>query len=177
MGNIDFYYYINPMFVDIIVLLLLILFLIIGVIQGFIVSVLYLSAWVVGIISAWLFSGTFGIMLRTNIEGLSPLVSMCLGAFLAFLLPFLVVRIAAAVANFFIKRSSPLTFVNRVLGGVFGILKGIAVASVILTVVHFLPAQGSLKQARENSVAYSIYKTIPFASLWKEFKPEKEIQI
>ncbi|MCL1956986.1 MAG: CvpA family protein, partial [Fibromonadales bacterium] len=68
------------MFVDTIVLFLIAVFLIIGVIQGFIVSVLYLAAWVAGIISAWLFSGTFGIMLRTNIEGLSPLVSMCLGA-------------------------------------------------------------------------------------------------
>jgi len=173
----DVFFYITPMFVDIIVFALIAIFLIIGVMQGFIVSVLYLAAWIVGIISAWLFSGTFGIMLRTNIEGLAPLVSMCLGAFLAFLVPFLIVRIAAALANFFIKRSSPLTFVNRVLGGVFGALKGIAVASVILTVFHFLPVQGSLKQARENSIAYSIYEIIPFASLWKEFKPEKEIQI
>jgi len=172
----NFYLY-PTMFVDTIVFVLIAIFLIIGVMQGFVVSVLYLAAWIVGIISAWLFSGTFGIMLRTNIEGLAPLVSMCLGAFLAFLIPFLIVRIAAAVANFFIKRSSPLTFVNRILGGVFGALKGIAVASVILTVVHFLPAQGALKQAKENSVAYSIYQVIPFASLWKEFKPEKEIQI
>jgi len=165
------------MFVDTIVFALIAIFMIIGVMQGFIVSVLYLGAWIVGIISAWLFSGTLGIMLRTNIEGLAPLVSMCLGAFLAFLLPFLIIRIAAAVANFFIKRSSPLTLVNRILGGVFGILKGIAVATIILTVVHFLPVQGSLKQARENSFAYSIYKVIPFASLWKEFKPEQEMQI
>jgi len=165
------------MFVDIIVFILIAIFLALGVVQGFIVSVLYLSAWIVGIISAWLFSGTFGVILRTNIEGLSPLVAMCLGAVLAFMLPFLTIRIAAAVASFFVKRSSPLTFVNRLLGGVFGILKGIAVSAVILTIVHFLPAQGSLKQARDNSSAYAIYKTIPFASLWKEFKPQKEIHI
>jgi len=165
------------MLVDTIVLLFIAVFLVLGVIQGFIVSLLYLSAWLVGIISAWLFSGTFGVMLRTNIEGLSPLVSMCLGAFLAFMVPFLLVRIAATVANFFIKKSSPLTLVNRILGGVFGSLKGIAVASVILTVIHFIPAQGNLKQSRENSFTYSMYKAIPFAGLWKEFKPEKEIQI
>jgi membrane protein required for colicin V production len=165
------------MFIDTIVFALIAIFLVFGVVAGFIVSALYLAAWICGIISAWLFSGTFGIMLKTNIEGLAPLVAMCLGAFLAFMIPFLLIRIAAAVANFFIKKSSPLTFLNRVLGGVFGTLKGAAVASVILTVVHFLPAQGSLKQARDNSFAYSIYKVIPFAGLWKEFKPEKEIQI
>jgi len=165
------------MFIDIIVLILIAIFLAVGVMQGFIVSLLYWAAWILGIISAWLFSGTFGVILRTNIEGLAPLVAMCLGAFLAFMIPFLLIRIAARVASFFIKKSSPLTFINRVLGGVFGMLKGIAASAVILTIVHFLPAQGSLKQARDNSITYSIYKVIPFASLWKEFKPGKEIQI
>jgi len=165
------------MFIDTIVLILIIIFVIIGIVQGFIVSAFSLGAWVIGIISAWLFSGTCGIMLRTNIEGLSPLVSLCLGAFLAFIIPFLVIRISASIASFFIKKSSPLTFVNRILGGVFGALKGIVAAAVILTIVHFLPAQGELKAARENSFSYSVYKVIPFASLWKEFKPEKEIQI
>ncbi len=165
------------MFIDIIVFALLGVFLTLGVMQGFIVSALYLAAWIIGIISAWLFSGAFGIMLRSNIEGLAPLVALCLGAFIAFMLPFLLIRIAAAVASFFIKKSSPLTMVNRILGGVFGILKGAAVAAIILTIVHFLPAQGSLKQAREKSFSYSIYKVIPFAGLWKEFKTEQEIKI
>jgi uncharacterized membrane protein required for colicin V production len=165
------------MFIDIIVLILVAVFLALGAIQGFIVSVLYLAAWIVGIICAWLFSGAFGVMLRTNIEGLAPLLALCLGAFLAFMLPFLLIRIAAAVAGFFIKKSAPLKLTNRILGGVFGILKGIAVAMVILTVIHFLPVQGSLKQARENSFSYSIYKAIPFAGLWKEFKSGQEIQI
>jgi uncharacterized membrane protein required for colicin V production len=165
------------MFIDIIVFIFIAVFLILGVMQGFIVSLLFWAAWVAGILSAWLFSGTFGIILRTNIEGLSPLVSICFGAFLAFLIPFLLIRIAAKVVSFFIKKSSPLTFINRVLGGFFGALKGIAVSAVILTIVHFLPAQGSLKQTKDSSIAYSIYKVVPFASLWKEFKPEKEIYI
>jgi membrane protein required for colicin V production len=165
------------MFIDIIVFVLIVIFLALGAMQGFIVSMLYLVAWVIGIVSAWIFSGTFGAMLRINIEGLAPLLALCLGAFLAFMLPFLLIRIAASVAGFFIKKSSPLTFANRILGGVFGILKGVAVAAVILTVVHFLPVQGSLKQAREKSSAYSIYKAIPFAGLWKEFKAGQEMQI
>jgi len=165
------------MFIDIIVFIFIAVFLILGIMQGFIVSLLFWAAWIAGIISAWLFSGTFGIILRTNIEGLSPIVAMCLGAFLAFLLPFLTIRIAAKVVSFFIKKSAPLTLVNRVLGGVFGALKGIAVSAIILTIVHFLPARGSLKESRDNSISYSIYKVIPFASMWKEFKPEKDIHI
>jgi membrane protein required for colicin V production len=162
------------MFIDVVVLLLIIVFLAIGAMHGFIVSVLYLSAWVAGILSAWLFSGTFSTMLSTNIEGLAPILSLCLGALFAFLLPFLLIRIAASVANFFIKKSTPLTMVNRVLGGAFGALKGIAVAAIVLTIVHFLPAQGNLKQTRDSSAAYSIYKAVPFAKLWNDFKVEAE---
>ena len=165
------------MFIDIMVLGFIAVFFVLGGIQGFIVSLLYLAAWVVGIISAWLFAGAFGIMLSVNIEGLAPLLALCLGALLAFIIPFFLIRIAASVASFFIKKSSPISLVNRILGAVFGILKGGAVAAVLLTVIHFLPAQGSLKQARDNSSAYSIYKTIPFAGLWNEFKTEQRMQI
>ncbi|MDR1811555.1 MAG: CvpA family protein [Candidatus Fibromonas sp.] len=147
-------------------------FLIFGIRDGFVVSVLYLAAWVIGILCAWLFGGAFGSMLSANIEGLAPLLALCLGTFLAFLLPFLLLRVAARIAKFFIKKSTALTTANRVLGGVFGALKGVAASAIILTVIHFLPAQGSLKQAKKDSVSYSVYKQVPFANMWKDFKAE-----
>ncbi|MDR2731958.1 MAG: CvpA family protein [Fibromonadaceae bacterium] len=162
------------MFIDIAVLLLVIIFLGVGIMHGLIVSLLYLAAWIVGILCAWLFSGAFAAMLSANIAGLAPLLSLCIGAVVAFLLPFILIRIAASVADFFIKKSTPITMINRLLGGVFGILKGIAVATVVLTVIHFLPAQGNLKQTRDSSTAYSVYKAIPFAKLWDDFKVETE---
>ncbi len=162
------------MFIDVIVFIFIIVFLIFGAMDGFVVSVLYLAAWTVGILSAWLFGGTFSSMLNANLEGLQPLLALCLGTLLAFLLPFLLIRIAAAVVKSFIKKfnATMLTTANRILGGVFGALKGIAVAVILLTVVHFLPVQGNLKQSRESSMFYSIYEKIPFANLWKEFKVE-----
>jgi membrane protein required for colicin V production len=160
------------MLIDVTVFMFIAIFLIFGVMDGFVVSVLYLAAWVVGILFAWLFGGAFGAMLNANIEGLAPLLALCLGTFLAFILPFLLIRIAAAVAKFFIKKSSALSSVNRILGGVFGILKGIAVGVVLLTIVHFLPAQGNLREAKRNSTFYSIYSKVPFANLWKDFKVE-----
>jgi membrane protein required for colicin V production len=162
------------MLIDVIVFALIIVFLVFGAMDGFVVSVLYLAAWIAGILSAWLFGGTFSSMLDANIEGLQPLLTLCLGTFLAFLLPFLLVRIAAAVAKFFIRKSnaSVLTSANRILGGFFGALKGIAISVVILTVVHFLPVQGNLKQTRESSKSYLVYEKVPFANLWKKFKVE-----
>ncbi len=161
------------MSIDITVFLLIVIFLAIGLVQGLVVSVLYLAAWVIGIASAWLFAGAFASVLDANIEDFSYLLTLCLGAFLAFLLPFLLIRLAARIAKFFIKKSKSITKINRTLGGVFGMLKGIAISAVILTVIHFLPAQGGLKQAKENSISYSIYETIRFASLWKEFETKK----
>ncbi|MDR2593900.1 MAG: CvpA family protein [Fibromonadaceae bacterium] len=155
------------MFIDIIVFIFIAVFLVLGIVRGFIVSLIWAS-WVVGILSAWLFSGIVEIILTSNIEGLSPIAARCLGVFLAFLIPFLLVRIATKVVDFFVKKSAPLTFVNRVLGGIFGVLKGIAISAIMLTIIHLLPAQGSLKQARDSSFAYSIYKVVPFDSLWKE---------
>ncbi len=160
------------MLIDVTIFMLIAVFLVFGIMDGFVVSVLYLAAWVVGILSAWLFGGTFGSMLGANIEGLQPIIALCLGTLLAFLLPFLLLRIAARIAKFFVKKSTAITTVNRILGGVFGALKGVAASVIILTVIHFLPVQGSLKQARGDSVSYSIYKKIPFANMWKDFRTE-----
>ena len=157
------------MLIDIIVFFLILVFAVLGAVQGFVVSVLYLAAWVFGIFSVWLFSGTFASMLNANLAGISPIITLCLGALLAFLLPFLVIRIAAAIAKYFIKKSGALTLANRILGAVFGALKGVAASVIVLTVVHYLPAQGNLKHSVEGSVSHSIYEKIPFANLWKEF--------
>ncbi|GHV11449.1 hypothetical protein AGMMS49938_02150 [Fibrobacterales bacterium] len=159
------------MVIDIAVLFIIAVFFIIGVIDGFIVSVLGLAAWLVGIISVWLFSGVLGSLLVSNVSDLSPLVARVIGGILAFLLPFILISLASSIIGFFVKKAAPLRFVNRLLGGAFGIVKGLAVSLVLLTVVHILPVQGSLKIARDYSTAYSIYKSIPFAELWDEFKP------
>jgi membrane protein required for colicin V production len=165
------------MFIDLIVASLITIFFVIGILQGFIVSLLILAAWVIGILSAWLFSGAFGSMLNTNIEDLTPLLALFFGAVLAFLLPFLLIRIAALVANSFIKKSgSHINVINRLLGGALGALKGIVMAGIILTVINLLPVQGGLRQTMEKSIAYSIYKALPFANLWGEFKVPKKLE-
>jgi uncharacterized membrane protein required for colicin V production len=162
------------MLIDIIVLMLIIIFSVLGAVQGFVVSVLYLAAWIVGVLSVWLFAGSFGAMLNSNIDGLNLTLAWCLGAILAFLVPFLIIRIAARIAKYFLKRSPPLSNINHLLGGAYRVLKGFAISLVILTVINFLPTKGDLKQMRESSISYTIYGKIPFANLWKEFKTNTE---
>jgi membrane protein required for colicin V production len=165
------------MLIDIIVLMLIIAFSVLGAVQGFVVSVLYLVAWLAGVLSVWLFAGSLGAMLNSNIEGLNITLAWCLGAVLAFLLPFIIIRIAARIAKYFLKRSPPLSNINHLLGGVFGVIKGAAISLVILTVIHYLPTKGDLKQMKETSISYTIYVKIPFAHMWKEVKTDKEPKV
>jgi membrane protein required for colicin V production len=168
------------MLIDVIVLLLIVIFFAMGVKQGFIVSLLILASWLVGVLSAYFFSGAFASVLSANISMIPPL-NLFFGAILAFLFPFLLIRIAASVAKYFMskndKNASPLTIINRILGGIWGALKGIVIVGIILTVISLLPTKGGLKQTMEKSITYSIYKIFPFANLWEEFRVPVNIDI
>jgi uncharacterized membrane protein required for colicin V production len=161
------------MFIDLIVVFLLMVFIIFGVLEGFLVSALKFAAWFLGIIAVLLFSKQAAMVLNANIEGLPPVLSVGIGAILVFLCVFLPLRIVAAIARSFLRKFAVLTFTNHILGGAFGLLKGIIASILILSIVYLLPAKGSLKEATDKSVAYSIYKTVPIAKLWKDFKVDK----
>jgi len=165
------------MFIDIIVFLLVLAFCALGFREGFIVSALRLAAWVAGVLSVMVFTGSFAYLLGTNLEGISPMLALVCGAFIAFFLPFMLIRTGALIASFFMGKSEKVTFVNRILGGVFGVLKGIIASIFILSVVHLLPAKGNLKASIDNSASYSVYKNIPFAELFGELKTKAEINI
>jgi len=161
------------MLIDVIVAALIVVFFILGVLQGFIISLLILVAWVVGILSVWLFSGFFAALLNANVNLIPPL-DLLLGGVLAFFFPFLAIRIIISIIKYLLNKTSSLTMANRILGGLWGILKGIVISVVFLTVISVFPPKGNLQQTIEESVAYSIYRGLPFADIWKKFKTEIE---
>jgi len=162
------------MLIDVIVVSLIAVFFIIGAAQGFIASLLILIAWAVGIISIFLFSGYFAGMLNSNML-LAPPMDLLFGGILAFFITFLSARIVVSIVNFFLTKTTALTMANRMLGGAWGALKGIAISAVILTVVNALPAKGELKKTMDESTAFSMYKAFPFAKTWDNFKLPKEL--
>jgi membrane protein required for colicin V production len=165
------------MLIDLIVVLLIAVFFALGILQGFIVSLLTLAAWVVGIISVWIFSGSFASMLSKNVSFMPPL-DLLLGAVLAFFIPFLLIRITATFIKYFMAKTSSLTVANRILGGVWGLLKGVVIAWIFLTAINLLPVKkGNLQHTMDKSITYSIYKTLPFASLWEDFRLPKSIEL
>jgi uncharacterized membrane protein required for colicin V production len=144
-----------------------------GVLEGFLVSALKFAAWFLVILAILLFSGDASAVLRANIEDLSPILATCAGAILVFLCAFVPLRIAAAIGRSFLRKFAVLTFTNHILGGIFGLLKGLVASLLVLSVIYLLPAKGNLKESTDKSVAYSVYKTVPLAKLWKDFKVDK----
>jgi len=155
------------MFIDIIILFLILIFAAFGVFDGFVVSVLKLAAWFFGILSIWLFAGSFASFLGANIEGLSHFPALALGAIIAFFCTFLLFRVAASVAEHFLKKTNTVKTADRILGGVFGALKGIIVCTIILSLIYLIPSKGSLKETIDSSISCSIYAAIPIAKSFK----------
>jgi membrane protein required for colicin V production len=155
------------MFIDIIVLFLILIFAAFGVFDGFVVSVLKLAAWFFGIVAIWFFASSLASFLSANVEGLSHFPALALGAIIAFMGTFLLFRMAASIAEHFLKKTKSVKTADRVLGGVFGALKGIIVCVIILSLVYLIPSKGSLKAAIDSSVSCSIYAAIPIAKSFK----------
>jgi len=164
------------MLIDVIVVALIAIFFLIGLMQGFLVSVLVMVAWAVGVISVWLFSGYFGAILGANVSLMPPL-DLILGGIIAFFIPFLLAKIIISVIKFFMTKTSSITMANRLLGGVWGLVKGLLIAGLLLTVMDILPAKGNFQKTLKQSKTYAIYREIPFNKLWDKFKLPKEIQL
>ncbi|MDR2555344.1 MAG: CvpA family protein [Fibromonadaceae bacterium] len=164
------------MLIDAIVVSLIAVFFIIGAAQGFIASLHILIAWAIGILSIFLFSGYFAGILNSNMV-LVPPMDLLLGGILAFIIIFLSARIVVSIVNFFLTKTTALTMANRMLGGAWGALKGIAISAVLLTIVNAVPAKGTLKKTMDESTAFSVYNTFPFASAWDKLKLPKELKL
>ena len=112
--------------IDIVCLVLIVIFTLLGLWKGLLKSIFRLCAWAGGIFGAYVSYGLLADTIATNLE-LSPftvrLVCICIG----FLVPFLLFLFIGHVAN----------------------------KAVIL---HILPVTGSLKDSRDSSASYSVYK-------------------
>lgn len=142
--------------IDIVCLVCILLFTLVGVWRGFLRSVFRLGAWACAIVGAYISQDFLSDTIARNLEisGFTvKLVCICVG----FLVPFLVVSLIGIFANKAISGTA-VSKVNRAFGGVFGAIKAYAICFVLLTILHILPVSGGLKDARNNSASYSVYK-------------------
>ncbi|MCO5976185.1 CvpA family protein [Ideonella oryzae] len=138
---------------DAVLLALLLLSVVIGVWRGLVFEVLSLAGWV----AAWWVAShgaeTAGQLVHLGEEG----SALRLGG--GFLLAFAVVLLAWGLAARLIKMliaATPLTVPDRVLGGGFGLLRGVLLLLLLVTAVGWTPLAGSGGWRASRVVAWTL---------------------
>ena len=122
---------------DLLLIGILLISLIWGLVRGFVREVLALSSWVLAGWLAWRYGATLGDYLMTwlsseRLSYLAGLGAVFIGSLVAFTL---ISRVA--YKQF---RIAGLTAMNRVLGAIFGIARGLVVSTLLLFGAQFSPA-------------------------------------
>lgn len=114
---------------DIVLLLVLSVFAGIGVLRGFVRTILFLANWVAASIVAWFLSAPVSDVLEKSID--EPMVRMLVAFVVIFLLAFLAGLVATSFLHKLVESTTFLKFSNRLLGGLAGAAVGVAIVVVV----------------------------------------------
>jgi membrane protein required for colicin V production len=149
-------------YIDIIILCITGLLIFNGIRKGFIISLASLVALVLGIWGAVHFSGFMSGWLVKTFHPSGTWLTV-LSFTLTFLLVVIVVMIIAKLLEKVVKTVG-LGLINRIAGGLFGLLKGVLIVSVLLFILVCFDPDGKLitPKAKKSSVFYGyIEKAFP----------------
>lgn len=152
--------------------------LLVGLLRGFIKEVFSLVVWAAAFVVAYRFSGDVAALMEEQVS--LPSARTALG----FIGLFIVVLVIGGLANYLLGRlveSTGLSGTDRLLGGVFGVARGVALVVVAILVTGFtpLPADPWWKESRMiQSFMPLVLWTVEFlpqsASEHLDFEPEAD---
>lgn len=122
--------------VDVALLSMLALSVAVGVLRGLLAEVLSLLGWAVAYVVAHRFGADFAAHVPVGVPGSPVNIGVGMGAL------FLIVLVLWGVASWLLNqlvRASALSGANRLMGGVFGLARGVVIGLVIATVVQMTP--------------------------------------
>lgn len=101
---------------------------VLGIVKGFVKQVIGLVAVVAGLVLASLYYGPAGDVFAALVD------SRLLANFLGFLLIFVAVLVAGAIVGHVVHKAmvGPLALVNRLFGGLFGLVKAVLICGVLV---------------------------------------------
>lgn len=144
--------------IDLFCLAFLALFFCLGLWSGFIKSLCHIAAWGGGAAGAYFAYDWFGTFIRANIHvEETTLKIFCL--ILGFVIPFLFLLLLGRLLTYWIKSTS-LGTINRLAGGLLGVLKAGILCLLLLTLLHLLPLSGDLRKMRNEAIAYDYYRSL-----------------
>ena len=148
--------------IDVVFLVIIGIFTGLGIWKGFFREVLGLAGIVLGIVFGIIFFGPVSKALSNFLPGIPAII----WPFISFVFIFAAIYIGSRLlAGVLAKISSAvmLGWLNRLLGGAIGALKGSILISIILILVGFFPFQKALQETRENSMLYEpLQRLVPF---------------
>lgn len=142
---------------DITLAAILLGFIIVGLVQGFIRRLIGLVSVVAGLVLAGLYYRGPGEVLGKLIR--NPL----LANFLGFLLLFVAVLAVGGLLGHLLSKAlkGPLAFINHALGGVFGLLEGVLIGGVLVfALLIFDVAPGTLRTSRAAPLAFAATRAL-----------------
>ena len=108
-----------------------------GLVRGFVFEVLSLAGWVVAYVVAQLYGAQLAAYLPVGLGGVAT--HHAAGFVLAFIGTLVVCSLLARLARLLVA-ATPLSFIDRVLGAGFGLVRGLVVLLVATTLVLLTPA-------------------------------------
>jgi membrane protein required for colicin V production len=123
--------------VDWVLLVVLLASVVIGLVRGLVFEVLSLLGWVAAYIAAQMFSPQVAAHLPVGAPGsaLNQGASFAVTFVLALVVWMLLARLVRLIVH-----ATPLTLIDRTLGGVFGLVRALVLLLAVATVVSFTPA-------------------------------------
>ena len=123
--------------VDWVLLAVLLASVIVGLVRGLVFEVLSLLGWVAAYVAAQMFSSELAPHLPVGAPGsaLNQGASFAITFVLALIVWMLLARLVRLIVH-----ATPLTLVDRTLGGVFGLVRALVLLLAVTTVVSFTPA-------------------------------------
>lgn len=154
-------------YIDIILLVPVIWFVYQGFRKGFVIEFASLLALILGIYAALYFSGYAADFLINNLNLSSKYVPV-----FSFIITFIViVFIVYSIGKLLEKVINlvALGFVNKVAGGVFGLLKGAVLISIVLMIINYFNEDFISQEKKDNSMLYESIEGIA-PMLWESFQ-------
>ena len=142
-----------------------------SIIHGFVRELLALASWIVAFIAAQMYAADIAPLLPAAIPG--PSLRL-LAAFLAVFLMVLLVMTLAAIAASSLIRSAGLGVADRVLGAVFGLVRGLAMVMVVVVLAGLttLPRQPVWRNAMFSAPLEALANVI---KVWLPYDLSKHI--
>ncbi len=142
--------------IDIICLVIILFLMLLGLWQGFFRGIFRLVAWAGGIVGAYFACDLLSDFISSTLQASAfstKLVCMCIG----FLVPFLLFLFIGRLLNH-LTEGTTVGRVDRILGGIFGVIKALLICFVLLTILHLFPFGGIIPETRDTAFAYDAYK-------------------